>query len=162
MFLAGDFNINLLDPETNKNVQDFANLTFHYNMIPFRNKPTQATRHSGNAKDDNVTKSLTGHNEFKLAIIKTDLSDHFPIVFAIKTNETMQRPVVKSTYKRSYSERNNDKFKNILHNRHWDDIKKIEDPNKSYKYFLNKFIDIYDKSFSKSEVKVKFKSDQSP
>ena len=86
MFLAGDFNINLLDLETNKNVQDFANLTFHYNMIPFRNKPTQATRHSGNAKDDNVTKSLTGHNKFKLAIIKTDLSDHFPIVFAIKRN----------------------------------------------------------------------------
>ena len=34
--------------------------------------------------------------------------------------------------------------------------------NKAYKYFLNIFIDIYDKSFPKSEVKVKFKSDQSP
>ena len=41
-------------------------------------------------------------------------------------------------------------------------FKKIEDPNKAYKYFLNIFIDIYDKSFPKSEVKVKFKSDQSP
>ena len=40
-------------------------------------------------------------------------------------------------------------------------FKKIEDPNKAYKYFLNIFIDIYDKSFPKSEVKVKFKSDQS-
>ena len=41
-------------------------------------------------------------------------------------------------------------------------LEKIEDPNKAYKYFLNIFIDIYDKSFPKSEVKVKFKSDQSP
>ena len=90
------------------------------------------------------------------------MSDPFPIVFAIKTNKTTQRPVVKSTYERSYFEKNIDKFKNILHNRNWDDIKKIEDPNKAYKYFLNIFIDIYDKSFPKSEVKVKFKSDQSP
>ena len=41
-------------------------------------------------------------------------------------------------------------------------LKKIKTPNKAYKYFLNIFIDIYDKLFPKSEVKVKFKSDQSP
>ena len=94
-------------------------------------------------------------------MMKTDLSDHFPIIFAIKTNETTQRPVVKSTNKRSYCEKNTNKFKNILHNRNWDDIKKIEDPNKVHKYFLNIFIDIYDKSFPKSEVIVTFKSNQS-
>ena len=33
-------------------------------------------------------------------IIKTDLSDHFLIAFTIKTNETTQRPVVKSTVKK--------------------------------------------------------------
>ena len=109
-----------------------------------------------------MTSSVTGHNDFKSAIIQTDLLDQFPIVFAIKTNQTTQRPVVKSTYKRSYCENKIGKFKNILHNRNWDDIKKIEDPNRAYKYFLNIFIDIYDKSFPKSEAKVKFKSDQSP
>ena len=36
--LAGDFNINVLDFETNKNVQNFLNLMFHYNMIPLTNK----------------------------------------------------------------------------------------------------------------------------
>ena len=82
------------------------------------------------------------------------MADHFPIVFIIKTNETTQRPVVKSTYKRSYCEKNIDKFKNIVHNKNWDDIKKIEDPNKACKYFLNIFIDIYGKPFLKSEVKV--------
>ena len=90
------------------------------------------------------------------------MPDHFPIVFAIKTNETTQRPVLKSTYKRSYCEKNIDKFKNTLHKRNWDDIQKIEDPNKAYKYFLDIFTDIYDNSFPKSEFKVKFKSDQSP
>ena len=89
-----------------------------------------------------LKKGVIGHNDFKSAIIKTDLSDHFPVVFAIKTNETTQRPVVKSTYKRSYCEKNIDKFKNTLHNRNWDDIQKIEDPNKAYKYFLDIFTNI--------------------
>ena len=98
--------------------------------------------------------SVTGHYDFKSTIIKTDLSDHFPVAFAIKTNETTQTPVVKSTYKRSYCKKNIVKIKNILHNRNWDDIKKNKDPNKAYKYFLNIFVDIYDKLFPKSEVKL--------
>ena len=97
--LAGDFNINFLDFETNKTVQDFLHLMFRYNMIPLTNKPTRVTKHSANAIDHIITSSVTGHNDFKSAIIKTGLPDRFPIVFAIKTNEATQRPVVKSTYK---------------------------------------------------------------
>ena len=110
IILAGDFNINFLDFQTNKNVQDFLNLMFR-NMIPLTNKPTWVTRHSANAIDYIITNSVTGHNDFKSAIIKTDLSDNFPIVFTTKTNETFQRPVVKSTYKPSYCKKNIDKFK---------------------------------------------------
>ena len=135
---------------------------FRYNMIPLTNKPTRVTRHSANAIDHIITNSVTGHNEFKSAIIKTDLLDHVPIVFAIETNETSQRPVVKPPYKRSYCQKNIDKFKNTLYNRNWDDIQKIEDPNKAYKYFIDIVTDIYDNSFPNSEVKVKFRSDQSP
>ena len=160
--LAADCNINFLYFETNKNVQDFLNLMFRYNMTPLTKKPTRVTKHSANAIEHIITNSVIGHNDFKSVIIKTDLSDHFPIVFAIKTNETTQRPVVKSTYKRSYCEKNIDKFKNTLHNRNWDDIQKIEDPNKAYKYFLDIFTDIYDNSFPKSEVKLQFESNQSP
>ena len=134
--LAGDFNINVLDFETNKNVQVFLNLMFRYNMIPLTNKQTQVTSHSANAIDRIMTSSVTGHNDFKSAIIKTDLLDQFPVVFAIKTNQTTQRPVVKSTYKRSYCEKNIDKFKNILHNRNWDDIKELKIPTKHINTFL--------------------------
>ena len=41
--LAGDFNINSLDFETNKKVQDFLNLMFCYNMISLTNKPIRVT-----------------------------------------------------------------------------------------------------------------------
>ena len=121
-------------------------------MIPLTNKPTQVTRHLANAID--ITNIVTGYNDFKSAIIKTGLSDHFPIVFAIKTNETTQRSVVKSTYKRSYCEKNIGKFKNILHNRNWVEIKKNKDSNKAYKYLLNVFIDIYDSRSQNRKLKL--------
>ena len=91
-------------------MQDFLNLMFRCNMIALTNKPTGVTRHSANAIDHIITNILTDHNDFKSAMIKTDLSDHFPIVFAIKTNETTQRAVVKSACKRSYCEKI---FKNL-------------------------------------------------
>ena len=47
--LAGDFNINFLDFERNKNVQDSLNLMFRYNMIRLTNKPTRVNKQSANA-----------------------------------------------------------------------------------------------------------------
>ena len=100
--------------------------------------------------------------QFKSTIIKIDFSDNFPILNTLETNEISQKPVAQSTYKRSYCEKTIGKFTNTLQNRNWDDIKKIEDPNKAYKYFLDIVINICDKSFPKTKVKVKFKSDQNP
>ena len=85
--LSGDFNINFLDFETNKKVQDFLNLMFRYNMIPLTNKPTWVSSHSENAIDHIITTTVTGHNDFKSAIFKSDLSDLFPIVFVLKISE---------------------------------------------------------------------------
>ena len=65
--LAGDFNINFLDFETNKSVKGFLNLMFCYHMIPLANKPTRVTRHSTNSMDHIITNSVTGHND----LIKT-------------------------------------------------------------------------------------------
>ena len=72
---------------------------FLYKMIPLTNKPTRVTRPLANAIDHIATNSVTGHNDFKTAIIKTGLSGYSPIVFALKINETTQKPVVKATYK---------------------------------------------------------------
>ena len=100
-------------------------------MVPLTNKATQLSRHSANVIDHIITNNVTGRNDFKSAIIKTDLSDHFPLVFTFKTNETTQKLVVKSTNKRSCCEKNIDKFNKTLHNRNLDAIKKIENPNKT-------------------------------
>ena len=79
-FLAGDFNINLLDFETNKKVQSFVNLMFEFSMIPTINKPTRVTKHTATAIDNIITNCII-NSDFKSAIVKTDLPDHLPIMF---------------------------------------------------------------------------------
>ena len=79
-------------------------------MVFLTKMTRRVTRHSANAIDHSITNSVTSRNEWKSAIIKTELWEHFPIVFAFKTNKK-QKPVVKSTYKRSYCEVFFDKFK---------------------------------------------------
>ena len=42
--IARDFNLNLLDPENSRKIQDFLNLIYQNGMIPTINKPTRVTR----------------------------------------------------------------------------------------------------------------------
>ena len=48
---AGDFNLNLLDHESNKKVRDFLNIIYRNGMIPTINKPTRITRTTATALD---------------------------------------------------------------------------------------------------------------
>ena len=82
VILAGDFNINLLDFDTNKKVQNFVNLMIRFGMIPTINKPTRVTGQTASAID-HITNSIL-HTVFKSGVIKTDISDHFPIFFCDK------------------------------------------------------------------------------
>ena len=114
-FLAGDFNINLLDFETNKKIQSFINLMFEFSMTPTINKPTRVTKHRATSIDNIITNCIL-NSDFKSAIVKTDLSEHFPIIFI---SEFMQAftPTVdmdKFVYKRGFTENAFNCFKQAL------------------------------------------------
>lgn len=72
---------------------------------------------------------------FKSAIIKTDLPNHFPFVFALYTDETAQKPE-----KHLYCEKNIEKLINFLRNRNLEDSKKIEDPENHTNTFLTSLL----------------------
>ena len=82
IILAGDLNINLLDFDANKKIQNFVNLMFPFGMIPTKNKPTRVTRRTTSTIDYIITNSIM-HTGFRSETIKTDISDHFPIFFVI-------------------------------------------------------------------------------
>ena len=52
-------------------------------MVPVINKPTRVTRYTATANDHMFTNSII-NTEIKSAIIKADISDHFPILLLLK------------------------------------------------------------------------------
>ena len=84
VILTGDFNMILLGFDKNKKVQSFVNLMFRFGMIPTINKPTRVTRHTATAIDHVFTNTIMDNIEIKTAIVKTDISYHFPIIFVTK------------------------------------------------------------------------------
>ena len=90
MILAGDFNINALDYEQNKKVQSFFNLMYRYNMIPTINKPTRVGKNSATAIDHIIANCIVDC-QFKTAILKTDVTDHFRIAMTLKTDEPVHQ-----------------------------------------------------------------------
>ena len=83
LILVGNFNINVLDFNESKMAQNFVNLMFRHGLIPTVNKPTRVTRNTATAIDHIITNSVI-NAEFKAGIIKTVISDHFPVFFVLK------------------------------------------------------------------------------
>ena len=61
------------------------NSMFQYNMISTINKPTRVTRNSATALDHIIANNAISGIQHRSGIIKTDNSDHFPIVFVLNT-----------------------------------------------------------------------------
>ena len=102
MILAGDFNINALDYEQNKKVQRFFNLMYRYNMIRTINHLWVAGKNSATAIDYIIANCIVDC-QFKTAILKTDVTAHFPIAMALKTDEPVhQSQKVQNVHKRNY------------------------------------------------------------
>ena len=162
MMFAGDFNMNVLDYEYNGKVKSFFDLMYQRNLIPTINKPTRVGKNSATAIDHIITDYVLTC-DFKTAILKTDLTDHFPIVIALKNyGPSQQHSNTNHKYKRSYNEENIKAFNQRLLSVNWDEVKNCDDPNEAYKQFFNIFNSIYDLYFPKIFVRLKAKHIQSP
>ena len=63
---------------------------YQRNLIPTIDKPTRVRKNSATAIDHIITAHVFTC-DFKTAILKTDLTDHFPIVIALKNNRLSQQ-----------------------------------------------------------------------
>ena len=66
--LTGDFNINLLDFETNKKVQSLVNLIFEFSLIPTIYKLAIVTKDTATTIDNIITNYFL-NSDFKSAIV---------------------------------------------------------------------------------------------
>ena len=101
-----------------KEFKVFVNLVFQFGMIPTINKPTPVTRHTATATDRVFTNTIMDNIEIKTAIVKTDISDHFFIIFATKRKidtEITEQYI----FKHNISGQSINKFKQKLCNIDW-------------------------------------------
>ena len=93
--MIGDFNVNFLKYHENAKTKYFYDNVFEKGVIPIINPPTRISEHSASLIGNILTTDIF-NNSLKKCIIKSDVSDHFPIFFSIRlTKEKLQKGVIK-------------------------------------------------------------------
>ena len=148
VIMAGDFNMNLLDFEQNKKVQNFLNIMFGHSMMPVINKPTHVNKNTATAVDHIFINSVTT-TKFKTEILTLDISDRFPIFFVAEFNIHIKETKERFIFRCDLSDISAEKFKYNLRTVSWDSITNSSDKNKAYDNFIEIFSSFYDECFPK-------------
>ena len=136
---------------------------FEFSMIPTINKPTRVTKHTATAIDNIITHCII-NSDFKSAIVKTDLSDHFPVIFI---KELMQAPTTTDdteycVYEQDFTKNALNCFKQTLFETSWDSAKNLKQANEVYNKFLEIFTELYEEYSPLRKIKIKPKRALSP
>ena len=160
-FILGDVNLNCFNYNDNLDVRDFYNNTFQHGAIPLINRPTRVTTSTATLIDNIMTNSFF-EASLQKGIIKTSISDHFPIYAAIILNKKCAKTPIKTKIaKRCFSERNINNFKAGLREVEWNFVD-TDNTNLLFEYFSETFSKLYEKHFPLEEKFVKNKDLSSP
>ena len=129
--IAGDFNLNILDHDKCSKVHNFLNLLYENDMIPIINKSTRVTRKTATAIDLILTNQFIDVN-FKTAIFKTDVSDHFPVCIIISSTEKPVENKHSYVYKRVIMDEATERFNQALYESDWVEIETCDNTSECY------------------------------
>ena len=102
--------MNCLKYEENFDVNNFYNNIFQHGAVPLiNNKPTRVTTTTATLIDNILTNSFF-EASLKKGIIKTSISDHFPIFTAFNISQNKNTLKKIEITKRNFSERNKEHF----------------------------------------------------
>ena len=110
-YLMGDYNINLLNYQTHSLTNQFVDTFFAYSFSPLITNPTRVTEKSATLIDNIFTNHIQETNCVK-GILYADITDHFPVFFIDSSSTSKNKPDY--FYKRCYSEKNFQKFKESI------------------------------------------------
>ena len=161
IFFLGDFNINSLDYTTNDKVRKFIDLMFSKGMLSVINRPTRISKNKFSCIDHIYTNSFLNSSIIS-GIVKTDISDHFPVFIVDKSINRTNYPDKIEKHVRMINEKNLTKFKNLLNERDWTILLNTQDPNSSYDNFIKQFLNLYEKCFPLKKIVIKRKNLLSP
>ena len=156
--LMGDFNIDLLQYNTNHKTNSFLDDMFSFGFAPVILKPTRITDTTATLLDHIYTNNISELKDS--AIIITDVADHLATaVFFKRQYKSSESKTIKS---RDFSENSIIKFKNYLLQADFSDVYKCQCPEESYTTFLNIYQTGFEDSFPYREIKIKQKKQTEP
>ena len=146
VFILGDLNVNSLDYDNNESVKTIFNMIFQCGFLPLIQRATRVTRTTATAIDHIITDAIfdkTMHS----GIIKTQISDDFPIFTILENCKNCKNNEKTKITKRDFNEENIQNFHFLLENINWDQFLPSNAPNEAYNNFLEIFSDLYDIAF---------------
>ena len=132
--IDGDFNLNVLDRDNCKKVQNFVNLLYQNNMIPIINKPTRVTKKQ--QQQQTISSEIVLLIPIlKLKLLKVILVIIFRFVFFLSPMIDENKNEVTHIYKRNINSETVEKFNQKLYKIDWNEVKSCEHPSESYEIF---------------------------
>ena len=135
LYITGDLNLNLLDHSTNSKVKDNLNIVFQNLLIPMIDKPTRISKSNATIIDSILTKSFLNIDCFT-GVIKTDISDHFPITL-ISNEEISENAKHITIQKQVINAESILYFMEILLEVDWTRLYISCNANQAYSYYLH-------------------------
>ena len=130
-FIFGDFNYDLAKTVQNSHVSDFTEIMLNYCLYSLINKSTRISQESATVLDHIWTNSYS--LSINSGIILHPISDHMPVILSINTNESNKRV---TGYKRSFNNKNINKFNQELEKIDISPIINEDKATVSYKIFI--------------------------
>ena len=163
-FVAGDFNLNCLDYDKNLEIRTFYNRIFAHACIPLITKLTRVTSKTVSLIDNIFTNFIFNTSlKLKKGIIKSDVSDHFPVFVSLCSPSKIHKEHRKiAVHKRVIHNTNLMAFKTDLHNVNRNSINYSSETNSKYETFFKIFSELYEKHFPLKDFQIKAKDLQTP
>ena len=154
VILLGDFNIDLLKCDSNKNVSDFLDIIYSTNLVPNITSPTRLTSRS-QTLIDNIFSSIINDDCIAGNLI-SPISDHHT-QFLIIPNYAITQNSKKDLYIRNFKRFSSKKLIKYLEKVNWDNILSVSEVNvdKYFQNFSNKITDILDKHVLNTKLSLK-------
>jgi hypothetical protein len=153
-FIAGDFNLNLLNANNHAATNDFVNNMLSFNFVATISRPTRIANNSATLLDNIFVNC--GKYDYTSAIVYADISDHLPVAVHLKFN--LKRKNQDLSQKRFFDASSIANFNNQLANTCWFEVHAAAsanaDPSIAYDKFLNIYVSIFDKYFPQKHIKL--------
>ncbi|XP_042076683.1 uncharacterized protein LOC106633234 [Haplochromis burtoni] len=150
MFICGDFNIDLLNPNHNKSTEEFIDSMYSIGLFPLITRPTRITSHCATLLDNIFTNIIEG--KIKSGLLINDISDHLPVFASYNCHYKVNNDGHKIIYKRIRTEKTLNCLRNELLKQDWNIVYEQTEVNKAYEGFLRTFNTLLDKNCPVIEI----------